>query len=119
MIPTELAGQLRRPLRVIAGEGMVRAVKAAVVTSRDGREQVRVGILSGERLSIDHWAVRERPELFMPCDREDVRTASVLRGHLQRARRAQERALETARVHKGRPPTQGLVRQATRPLRLP
>lgn len=68
--------------RVLAGERILTPVKPLELGVRGRGEKLLPG---RDRLSRDHWAVRERPEWFRPADPKDVDTA---RDHSVRLGRA-------------------------------
>ena len=91
----------RRVLRVGAGEGMVTPAREVTVTCADGRSEVLVPGL--HRFDPSHTLVKQRPELFVLCDRRDrtnapARFRELLASAERNVRRelADPRALEQA-----------------------
>ena len=83
------------PRRLRQGEGMVTAVRPVTVTYRDGS----VERLVPHRTNFvpDHELVRQRPELFQLCRKDDRTTApQVFRGVLRAAERELTRPSSTA-----------------------
>ena len=101
--PIELAVGGRRRRNVLKGELMVTPVRSLELRQDGKTTELRPG---PDRLSPDHWAVRERPELFRPCMKGDKLTANLMRDLLSRAERAEFRAIDRQR---------GGARTATRP----
>ncbi len=70
-LPLETAGGFSRPLRVMAGEGMVEPTEPLVLKENGKTEQLLPGRY---RLARDYPAVLKNPEWFKPCDPKDVDT---------------------------------------------
>jgi hypothetical protein len=101
----------RRGLRVEAGEGAVTPTRPVTVEYRDGsREQLIPG---RHRFAPDHGLVRQRPELFQLCCKDDRTTAPRV---FRDALRAAERAL--TRPPSGAAPRSRLRRKGREPWRL-
>jgi hypothetical protein len=65
-------------------------------------------------VAVNHWAVRERPELFTPCDAGDTTTATTLKRFLTFEAERERKAIRNQRgMRQPRPAT------TRRPLRLP
>jgi hypothetical protein len=77
--------------RVVAGEGMVTPIRELVITDPDGSEDV----LSPRRtrLAPDAEIVRERPELFALCCKNDRTDAPVVFARLRAVARQVSRQL--------------------------
>jgi hypothetical protein len=125
LIDKRLIGMLGLRPSNSSGWGMLRAVKSGTFTSKSGE---RATITAGTtRVSSDYWLARERPELFMPIDKRDVRTIDAHRGNLERAQQQLERGRPTRTATRTGvlPPRKGAETwrlpnpAATRPLRLP
>jgi hypothetical protein len=91
------------------GWGMLAAVKSGeYVSERD--PTVRTTITAARTyVSPDYWLAGERPELFMPADKRDLRIAAAHSRNLSRAR---------AQLERGRPTSSRRREQGDR-LRLP
>jgi hypothetical protein len=96
----------RRRRNVVAGEGLVTPRKPLELRE-DGRDELLQPGRS--RLSPDHWAVKERPELFQIAMSGDRGAASQLRALLVRAR--QEVRLQ---MRGGRPSSRGRLNSTRR-----
>jgi hypothetical protein len=114
------AGGRRRRRNVLAGEFLVAPIKPLVL-HENGKDE----LLEPERarLSPDHWAVKERPELFYPAMSGDRWTASQLRALLVRAEREVRREMRGGRPSPARragdAPSPRLPRRQARTWRLP
>lgn len=69
MTTAEIAGASARPLRTIAGEGMVTARRAVTVTYRDGRTE-RI-TPKRDRFAPTHPLVQANPDRFELCCKDD------------------------------------------------
>jgi hypothetical protein len=67
---------------ILLGNGMVTPVRHIEVTYEGRRE---ILLPRRHRLAPRHEIVQRHPELFMPADRSDKRTAQVLRGLVKRS----------------------------------
>jgi hypothetical protein len=84
----------RRRRNVIAGEGLVTPLRPLEL-HEDGTDAV---LQPGrDRLAPEHWAVRERPELFYPAMKGDRATATRLRALLVRAAQGVRREMRIGR----------------------
>ena len=90
MIDSTELSSARPRRRVLAGERMVTPVKPLELGEGGRGEKLLPG---RDRLSRDHWAVRERPEWFRPCDPKDVDTARSHSRLLERTAQAIRRQL--------------------------
>jgi hypothetical protein len=92
----------RRNLRVGAGEGMVTPVRPVVVEYRDGTKETLLP--DRHRFDPAHPLVRERPEAFALCCRDDRSSApQVFRDALRAAERKLTRPLASTASRPGRP----------------
>jgi hypothetical protein len=75
----------KRPVKaILRGLGMVRPNRRLAL-HENGSEEVLDPKTA--RLAPDHWLVRQHPEWFHPCDREDPATAQEMLRMLKRAER--------------------------------
>jgi hypothetical protein len=110
----------RRRRNVLAGEGLVTPVRPLELRE-DGRDEV---LEPGRaRLALDHWAVKERPELFQIAMSGDRMAATRLRELLVVAEREVRREMRGGRPSPTRrvedAPSPRLPRRQARTWRLP
>ena len=81
-----------------SGWGMLAATKSGVfVSQRDPslRTDIKANVT---RVAVDYWLARERPELFKPCDKRDMRVYNAHRGMLERAQQDLGRRMPRTRA---------------------
>jgi hypothetical protein len=110
----------RRRRNVLAGEGLVTPIRPLELRE-DGRDEV---LEPGRaRLAPDHWAVKERPELFHIAMSGDRMAATRLRELLVRAEREVRREMRGGRPSPARrvgdAPGARLPRRQARKWKLP